>query len=299
MSNYNNSLQSNNASLQTLISKINALPEATEQQAPSISVNASGLITATAGTKSSTYQLSFQPTKTITPNTANQIAVSGGYYTGGNITVKGDSNLVAGNIKSGVSIFGVNGTYEGSGGSSGNANIEDSLITRELISYSNSTVTSISNYAFKCCNTITSVNFQVCTNIGSYAFESCAKLATANFPACKNISWSAFGLCSKLTTVSFPVCQSIGRNAFYSCSSLTTVSFPACIDISRSAFYYCTSLNTIYLMASSVCTLAESYVFSRTGITSGKGSIYVPSSLVASYKTATNWTYFSNRIFGV
>jgi hypothetical protein len=50
-------------------------------------------------------------------------------------------------------------------------------------------------------------------------------------------------------------------------------------------------------MASSVCTLAHSNAFSRTGITSSKGSIYVPSSLVASYKSKTNWTYFSNRIF--
>jgi hypothetical protein len=28
------------------------------------------------------------------------------------------------------------------------------------------------------------------------------------------------------------------------------------------------------------------------------GSIYVPASLLASYKTATNWTYFSSRFVG-
>lgn len=66
------------------------------QATPSISINSSGLITATAtqaagyvpyGTKSATKQLAFQSAKTITPTTTSQIAVSSGYYTGGNIIV--------------------------------------------------------------------------------------------------------------------------------------------------------------------------------------------------------------------
>ena len=50
-----------------------------------------------------------------TPTTANITIASGAYLTGTQ-TILGDSNLVAGNIKSGVSIFGVNGSYTGSGG---------------------------------------------------------------------------------------------------------------------------------------------------------------------------------------
>ena len=114
-----------------------------------------------AGTKSATKQLTTQAAKTITPSTSSQTAVSSGVYTTGTVTVsaipstyvkptttksattytpstsdqtiasgtycsgtqtiKGDSNLVASNIKSGVSIFGVSGSYEGasSGGGSG------------------------------------------------------------------------------------------------------------------------------------------------------------------------------------
>ena len=106
---------------------VNAMPMAT-QATPSISVNSSGLITASAtqsagyvssGTKSATKQLTTQAAKTVTPTTSNQTAVASGRYTTGAITVKGDANLKAENIKSGVSIFGVDGTYEGSGGSSG------------------------------------------------------------------------------------------------------------------------------------------------------------------------------------
>lgn len=53
-----------------------------------------------------------QGTKIITPNTSNIIIPKG--FHDGNGYVKGDGNLVAGNIREGVSIFGKNGTY-GSG----------------------------------------------------------------------------------------------------------------------------------------------------------------------------------------
>ena len=150
------------------------------QATPSITVNSSGLITASAtqtagyvsaGTKSSTHQLAFQAAKTITPTTASQIAVSSGYYTGGNITVaavptqtktatptsatqnitpdsgkflskvtvNGDANLKAENIAEGVSIFGVTGTHSGGGDTS----MEDGLITRTASVYTNDRVSSM------------------------------------------------------------------------------------------------------------------------------------------------------------
>lgn len=111
---------------------VNAMPTAT-QATPSITVSSAGLITASAtqsagyvasGTKSATKQLTTQAAKTVTPTTSNQTAVASGRYTTGAITVKGDANLKADNIKSGVSIFGVAGTYEGSGGSSGGGDVE-------------------------------------------------------------------------------------------------------------------------------------------------------------------------------
>ena len=47
--------------------------------------------------------------QTITPGVSDQVIASGRYLSGA-VTVSGDSNLVASNIKSGVSIFGVNGS---------------------------------------------------------------------------------------------------------------------------------------------------------------------------------------------
>lgn len=100
---------------------------------PEITVSSAGLITATAGTKSATKQLSTQAAAAITPGTSDKTAVSSGVYTTGAITVKGDSNLKAENIKSGVSIFGVSGTLSASSilidrvSTSGSATIYHSL----------------------------------------------------------------------------------------------------------------------------------------------------------------------------
>ena len=49
--------------------------------------------------------------ETITPGTANQTIAANQYLTGAQ-TIKGDGNLSAGNIKKGVSIFGVTGVLE-------------------------------------------------------------------------------------------------------------------------------------------------------------------------------------------
>ena len=98
---------------------VEAIPTAT-QAMPSIMVDSSGLITAsatqsegyvTAGTKSTTQQLTKQLGKTVTPGTSDVVAVESGKYTTGTVYVKGDSNLTADNIKSGTSIFGVTGSY--------------------------------------------------------------------------------------------------------------------------------------------------------------------------------------------
>ncbi len=58
---------------------------------------------------------------TYTPGTSDQ-SIASGQYLNGTQTIKGDSNLTAANIKSGVKIFNVTGSYAGSGSSGGNGN---------------------------------------------------------------------------------------------------------------------------------------------------------------------------------
>ena len=75
------------------------------------SVTAGYVSSGTAGNSSVslTASVTTKAAATITPGTSNQEIAAGTYLTGKQ-TISGDANLTAGNIKSGVSIFGVNGS---------------------------------------------------------------------------------------------------------------------------------------------------------------------------------------------
>ena len=154
-------------------------------------------------------------------------------------------------------------------------------------------VTSIADFAFCVCNSLTSVSFPVATSIGNYAFSECSGLTSISFPVVTSIGEGAFQGCSSLTSVSFPVATSIGERAFQNCSSLASVSFPKAIRIGGYSFDNCSSLTTIYVGTESdtVCTLS-----STNAIPSSVTDIYVSYSLVDSYKTATNWSSFADKI---
>lgn len=119
------------------------------QATPSVNIDSAGKITATAtqtagyvsaGTKTGTKQLTTRTAQTITPSTVDQTIASGSYLTGAQ-TIKGDANLIAGNIKSGVSIFGVAGSYAGSGGGSGGGAVETCTVTINWSASENATTT--------------------------------------------------------------------------------------------------------------------------------------------------------------
>ena len=163
--------------------------------------------------------------------------------------------------------------------------------------------TAIGNWAFYTCLKLSDINFSKCITIGSSAFGCCYSLTTASFPECTTIGSGAFISCSSLTTTSFPKCQIIEYTAFVSCHSLTTISFPKATSVGRQAFFNCYSLSSIYFMGSSIPTLSTQ-AFTNTPIAYSSylgyfGSIYVPTSLLASYKTATNWTNYSARMVGI
>lgn len=92
-----------------------------------------GLSKVTVNAISSTYigsDVTKKSAATYIPKTTDQ-SIASGQYLSGTQTIKGDANLVAGNIKSGVNIFGVTGTYTGGGssGGSGNNNVEAYAVT--------------------------------------------------------------------------------------------------------------------------------------------------------------------------
>lgn len=66
-----------------------------------------------SGSGKVTQSIPVQGGSTTTPSTSNKTIVAANRYVNGNIIVAGNSNLTAANIKKGVNIFGVTGTWEG------------------------------------------------------------------------------------------------------------------------------------------------------------------------------------------
>ena len=129
---------------------------------------------------------------------------------------------------------------------------------------------------FAGCSNLISVSLPVCDDIGAQTFQSCTRLSDVYIPNCSTVEAFAFRNCEALQSISLPVCDYIGIRAFQS-----------------------TNLNSIVLGSTSVCIMSASNAFDSTPIASGTGSIYVPASLVNAYKSATNWSQYSNRIYSI
>lgn len=107
-----------------------------------------GLSQVTVGAISNTYvgsRVTKKSAQTYTPNTSDQSIESGQYLSGAQ-TIKGDTNLIASNIKKGISIFGVSGTYEASGGSGGGLAMKSGTTTSGTINTGLSSISAIVIY---------------------------------------------------------------------------------------------------------------------------------------------------------
>lgn len=88
--------------------------------------------------------------KSVTPSESVQTVTPDDGYDGlSSVTVEGDANLVPGNIKSGVSIFGVAGTYEGNGGSGGGIQAQHITSVNETITISGTGTVKVWGYGHK------------------------------------------------------------------------------------------------------------------------------------------------------
>ena len=192
----------------------------------------------------------------------------------------------------------------------------------EITAASFPNATSVGDYAFYSCRNLTEVSFPNATLAYAQAFYNCANLSNVHMPNLQEAYASAFYGCAALSSISLPKISSVQGSAFHGCDirelnlplleyvadrafqnnkNLSKVTMPAIKTIVGPVFYSCSALTEVYVLASSVAALTVVYAFTNTPIanstyTGSFGSIYVPASLVDSYKAATNWSYYADRI---
>ena len=124
--------------------------------------------------------------------------------------------------------------------------LNDNLVTNFVIRDGE---TSISNYAFGSCTSLTSITIpDSVTSIGNSAFYNCSQLTSITIPdSVTSIGNAAFSDCSSLTSVTIPdSVTSIGNGAFSDCSSLTSVTIPDSVtSIGNGAFSGCTNITSV------------------------------------------------------
>lgn len=159
----------------------------------------------------------------------------------------------------------------------------------------------LNDYTFRYCSNLTEINLPECTQFGSDIFYGCKKLSSVSIPKITWIASGAFRGCTSLASIVLPSAMTLSYYAFYDCSNLGYASFGRIRNgLSSYTFGYCYKLSQLLIRPSSIVTLSNSNVFYSTpfrGMStyfSGTPQIYVPASLLTTFKTATNWAYFSN-----
>lgn len=188
------------------------------------------------------------------------------------------------------------------------------ILTRRAVIFEDNEVTELGNYAFRDCKKLTSITANAATHVHNYVFSYCSGLVTVNLPNVTQAYNNAFEYCSALTEIRLPKLTNPGSYMFSNCAYLQTVELPSienvafymfrsCFRLARfdahyatsildNAFGSCSALDTIIIRTGSVCSLASVAAFNSTPFASNGtgGTVYVPSALIESYKTATNWS---------
>jgi hypothetical protein len=246
--------------------------------------------------------------KTVTPDFSNgdvTISPDEGYDALSSVTIEKDPDLVAGNIKKDVNVFGITGTLD-AGSSDYYKSMVDGILDKSLVHLE----TDIQHMAItmKQYNNLVDIkapNLLITSQERELAyFENCINLTTVELDSAELLGRSIFAGCSKLSNIYIPNVITICGSTFDGNASLELLDLPKVTSIGYAqveanygrVFRACTKLKTIILRANEVCTLFGSSNFANMPFASNGsgGTLYVPQDLISAYQSANNW----NTILG-
>lgn len=156
-------------------------------------------------------------------------------------------------------------------------------------------VTTIGNYAFRFCSGLTSITIpNSVISIGIWAFAGCCGLDYISIPnSVTNIGGSAFSDCSGLTSISLPnSVTGIEGWTFSGCSGLTKITLPNSVtSIGERAFSGCNNLTEV-IVENPYPVSIEQYTFTNRK----NATLYVPKGSKAAYEAADYWKEFKEIV---
>ena len=128
-------------------------------------------------------------------------------------------------------------------------------------------------------------------------FAYCSALTSVSAPELLTIPSDAFQYCVALESVAFPKAASVGGGAFTGCTNLVTIDIGGDVTALGSKFIMSASkLESIILRGITAVPRLGSSTFTSTRVSTGACYIYVPRSLEATVKVASNWSTYAAQI---
>lgn len=234
----------------------------------------------------------------VTPTTSDQTIDT---TTNNSIKVKGDADLVAGNIKKDVEIFGVTGSYEGGGGG---YTLEQVMTGYPAGAVNYTPTENVTQYSISGRNQMTSLTVNVTGSIElereAISHNKSLLSLTLNYPSdytkvMGNYTATANGSMTNVTikgTVMNLESNTLRGNSALKVCDISNTSSPT-YGIAQNVFYG-TVLDTLILRKTdgivpldSINAFTNGTKFRSGG---GGGTLLVPQSLLSQYQQATNWS---------
>ena len=159
-------------------------------------------------------------------------------------------------------------------------------------------MTTVPNYMFAGCTSLTTVDLNDVTTLGNFAFSGCSILSSVSAPAVVTVGESAFYRNHALVSIELPLVVTVKSNAFTESSHLETVDFGSHIaTMGQDCFNNIQTMQAVYIRnGASIVSLSTRFTNYPAH---PKPFIYVPAGLLDSYKGAAGWNQYSEYFRGL